>query len=315
MTNIRLYVLLLSFFSTAATIAQPSLHFYSREEYIDKYKDEAITQMMMYGIPASITMAQALLESDDGNSPLAKYANNHFGIKCHKDWNGITFNYDDDAANECFRKYSSVIESYYDHSLFLHSRRWYAELFSLSQTDYKSWAYGLKRAGYATEPRYAELLLDIIEKNNLSKLDHYKYIPIKEPKLNISYAEIKKSSVKNENRVVLFNNNSKYVESFGDETIEYVACELKLNKQHLLKYNELTKDTLLGRGFKIYLEPKKTYCNKEFYIADDSETMYDISQQFGLKEEHLYKLNRMKPGTQPKFGQRIYLAYRKPRKL
>ena len=146
-------------------------HKISVEDYILNYKDVAIDKMRVYGIPASITLAQGILESGSGNSELARKANNHFGIKCHKDWKGKTFHMDDDAKNECFRKYKSPDESYRDHSLFLTTRDRYADLFELDITDYRGWARGLKKAGYATNPKYPQLLIKIIEENRLYEFD------------------------------------------------------------------------------------------------------------------------------------------------
>ena len=157
-----LFLLLFSFQLSAQNM--------TRNEYIDKYKDEAIYQMKKYKIPASITLAQGILESGDGNSELAKKSNNHFGIKCHSDWEGERVYHDDDKKDECFRKYNKVRDSYDDHSEFLLRPR-YAALFEYALTDYKSWAKGLKKAGYATNPNYAKHLIKIIEENELYKLD------------------------------------------------------------------------------------------------------------------------------------------------
>ena len=157
-----LFLLLFSFQLSAQNM--------TRNEYIDKYKDEAIYQMKKYKIPASITLAQGILESGDGNSELAKKSNNHFGIKCHSDWEGERVYHNDDKKNECFRKYNKVRDSYDDHSEFLLRPR-YASLFEYALTDYKSWAKGLKKAGYATNPNYAKHLIKIIEENELHKLD------------------------------------------------------------------------------------------------------------------------------------------------
>lgn len=143
----------------------------TREEYIQKYKSLAVEEMEVYGIPASITMAQALLESDNGNGRLAREGNNHFGIKCKSTWTGATISHDDDAKGECFRKYPSVEASFNDHSEFLDKSARYQDLFKLDPMDYKGWAYGLKQAGYATNPAYAELLIKIIEDNQLYHLD------------------------------------------------------------------------------------------------------------------------------------------------
>jgi hypothetical protein len=143
----------------------------SPSEYIQKYKDCAIEQMLVYNIPASVTLAQGMLESDYGNSPLAKYANNHFGIKCHEDWNGDFYTYDDDAIGEHFRKYPSVDDSYRDHAQFLKSRPWYSFLFNYPRTDYRDWAYGLSKAGYATARDYSVRLISIIQQNHLYQFD------------------------------------------------------------------------------------------------------------------------------------------------
>ena len=143
----------------------------SSQDYIARYKDDAIRDMQKTGVPASITLAQGMYESENGNSRLAREANNHFGIKCHKEWSGPTFIKDDDTKNECFRKYETVLESYDDHSNFLRTRERYRFLFDYEITDYKKWAYGLKKAGYATNPEYANKLIRIIEDNNLNELD------------------------------------------------------------------------------------------------------------------------------------------------
>ena len=143
----------------------------TRLQYINKYKDEAIRQMHKHKIPASITLAQACLESNDGNSTLARKANNHFGIKCHNGWKGKGFKHDDDQKGECFRRYNNAEDSFVDHSYFLISGSRYNSLFDLKITDYKAWAHGLKAAGYATNPKYAQLLIDIIEEYKLYRYD------------------------------------------------------------------------------------------------------------------------------------------------
>ena len=161
-------LLIAAVLNVATLLGQQKL---SREEYIRRYKGLAVEEMDIYGIPASIKMAQALLESDNGNGRLAREANNHFGIKCKSTWTGATISHDDDAAGECFRKYASVEDSYRDHSEFLDRSERYQDLFKLDPLDYKGWAYGLKQAGYATNPQYAELLIKIIEDNRLYLLD------------------------------------------------------------------------------------------------------------------------------------------------
>lgn len=143
----------------------------SANDYISRYKAKAINEMIKHRIPASVILGQGMLESGNGNSNLARNANNHFGIKCHKEWCGETFTMDDDEKNECFRKYETVMQSYEDHSYFLTSRPRYASLFLIPKNDYIAWARGLKNAGYATHPSYAEMLIDVIEKNKLYELD------------------------------------------------------------------------------------------------------------------------------------------------
>ena len=304
-----LLLLILLFFYSVKIFAQPGFRYNTRQDYIELFSEEAIKQMLVHGIPASITLAQGMLESDDGNSPLAKFANNHFGIKCHADWDGNTFLYDDDAKGECFRKYTSVLESYEDHSVFIKSRRWYASLFNLPKSDYKSWAYGLKKAGYATEPRYAEMLIEIIEKNELYRFDKLNCLPGQKPVLtpyltnNICYAPTQ--------RAIIFNNGIKCIEINDDESFEWISYDLKIPKHKLLKFNDYKTDTLLSKGQLIYLEPKKHYNNKEFYFVKPGDTMHSISQLFGVKVEKLYFLNNMHHGQQPNVGQRIYLAYKK----
>lgn len=167
-----LHIMLVVAFAIVALGVNAQQQTITRAEYIERYAPLAVEQQTLYGIPASITLAQGLLESGNGNSRLAKEANNHFGIKCGSSWDGESIRHDDDAAQECFRAYSSVEESYIDHSLILLERKWYRPLFDLDPKDYKAWAHGLKKAGYATNPLYAELLIKIIEDNQLYKYDN-----------------------------------------------------------------------------------------------------------------------------------------------
>jgi len=162
---------IISIILIAAATMQLQAQNLTRQEYINKYKDVAIRQMHKHKIPASIILAQACLESGDGNSTLARKANNHFGIKCHNGWKGKGFKHDDDAKGECFRRYNDPVDSFTDHSYFLISGDRYNSLFDLPINDYKAWAHGLKAAGYATNPKYAKLLIEIIEEYKLYKYD------------------------------------------------------------------------------------------------------------------------------------------------
>jgi hypothetical protein len=156
--------ILFSFFSLAVLGQRLTI-----EEYVEQFKDVAMNEMRRSGVPASITLAQGILESENGNSELVKKSNNHFGIKCKSNWTGESVTHDDDANGECFRAYTNAGDSYRDHSDFLKANQRYASLFKLDAADYAGWARGLKRAGYATNPRYPELLIKYIEQNNLQQ--------------------------------------------------------------------------------------------------------------------------------------------------
>jgi len=284
--------------------AQPAEYKNSPEEYINKYKSEAIREMLMHGVPASITLAQGMLESANGNSPLAIYANNHFGIKCHRGWDGLTFIQDDDTKDECFRKYTNVLDSYSDHSRFLSGRGRYASLFDLKKTDYKGWAKGLKKAGYATNPRYPQLLISLIERYKLYEYDQVKEMPslMPEPDETASVPVLKGRKVQLHNRV-------KYIVVKAGDTYFEIASNLDMMLWQLYKYNDLKKNDKLRVGQVIYLQPKRNRAKRgyEYHVAKRGETMYAISQKYAVKIKSLYRMNRMVEGSQPDPGQRISL--------
>lgn len=285
-------------------VAQPAERRITRSEYIEKYKDDAIQEMHHSGVPASITLAQGILESGDGNSPLALYANNHFGIKCHAAWKGETFIMDDDEKNECFRKYNSAYESFKDHSEFLTSRSRYADLFELNITDYKGWATGLKAAGYATNPKYADLLIALIEKHELNQYDNYAKVPSKQ------LAKNKTSSILAENqskRVIKLRNNVKYTFVSEGDDVASIAADFEMNTWQIYKYNDLNKSDKLKSGEIIYLQPKRNKATEEFHTVKSGESMRDIAQMHGIKLKQLYKKNNMFVGTQPQAGQKLSL--------
>lgn len=283
----------------AGLFAQPSERKFTCMDYVTKYKDDAIREMQMFRVPASITLAQGMLESDNGNSALAVYANNHFGIKCHKEWTGETYTQDDDDTNECFRKYQTVYDSYVDHSQFLKTRKRYAALFELKITDYKGWAKGLKAAGYATAPKYADLLIEIIERYKLYEYDTEEGIPVlaSAPK-----AETGQTVMTISRRDIFLNNNVKYVVVKPGDSVMKIAKEMNMGAWQLYKYNELNKDAKLKTGQMIYIQPKRKKAQEETHTVKQGETMHDISQRYGIKVKALYKLNAMEPGTQPKRG-------------
>lgn len=284
-----------------------------RTEYILKYKDLAIKQMQTHGIPASITLAQACLESADGNSTLAREANNHFGIKCHN-WTGDTFLYDDDTRNECFRKYLTVEQSYQDHSDFLRYRERYKFLFDLDPTDYKSWAEGLKKAGYATNPSYAQSLIKIIEDYNLSQYDHMTGSVPLSPKEIIADKEFKPVETSSLYKISLTRelfkkNGVAYIIGNHMDTYENIAREYSLFTKELLRFNDLDRSQPIQDGTVIYVEKKRAKGDKflEKHIAEQGDTMYDISQKYGIRLNDLYKMNNMKKGVRIYDGQEIKL--------
>ncbi|MEY1639934.1 glucosaminidase domain-containing protein [Tenuifilum osseticum] len=285
----------------------------SREEYISMYSHIAVNNMKQFGVPASITLAQAMLESDNGNSTLAVKANNHFGIKCHKDWTGATIYHDDDRKGECFRKYKNPEQSFNDHSLFLRGGKRYAFLFDLTPTDYKAWAHGLKKAGYATNPKYAELLIKIIEDNELFRFDQGITVAIKPPKTVVTDWDNYEIDLY-KTRPVFTRNRVKYIVAKDGDTFESLARELDLMPWQLYRYNDLTRDSVIRPGQELYIQPKRWKADRSnpVHTAEEGETMYKISQMYGVKLKSLYRKNRMKPGDEPEVGQLIYLRKRKP---
>ena len=261
--------------------------------YIDKYKDWAIEQMKNYRIPASITLAQGLLESNAGRSTLATEANNHFGIKCGGSWTGPSVLRNDDAPNEKFRKYRSARESFIDHSIFLQGRR-YQGLYSLRITDYRGWARGLKAAGYATSPTYAESLIRIIEMYGLSQFDSGKYTLLTQ----------KKGVVDNDpfylNHVVYRNNKNYFIVVEPGDNMATISEKTGVSLKDLYNFNDLPKDYAATAGDLIYLQKKRKCASKDFkdypiHIVEPNQSMHDICQLYGIRLKSLYKLNKMQP--------------------
>lgn len=289
--------------------AQPAEYKITRPEYVEKYKDIAIKEMLENGIPASITLAQGILESDAGNSALAMYANNHFGIKCHKDWTGEKYIQDDDAKDECFRKYKEAEASFDDHSEFLKTRGRYAFLFELRKTDYKGWAEGLKEAGYATDKNYADRLIKLVDDYKLHQYDRMQEIAIDKPKKKTEPQIIKPTTATfSSARKLFLNNRIKYVVVQDGDTYYKIAHDLDMRLWQLHNYNETGKQTCLQVGDIVYLQPKRRHSRKEeMHTARFGETMYYISQLYGIKMRHLYKMNNMTDGQEPVAEQKIFL--------
>lgn len=292
---------------------------YTTIQYVEMWKETAVLQMNKHKIPASITLAQGILESANGNSKLAKEANNHFGIKCHKVWRGATFIQDDDTKDECFRSYKSAMASYNDHSLFLVGRKRYAALFELKLRDYKGWAKGLKSAGYATNPKYAHLLINLIERFNLDQYDQKKNQNFKltksKPDTNLESTitkPAKKTTVVKDYKTIKGHSNSeiiqiqtgvhkvksnknkvKYIVVREGDTFYRIAKELQLTINQLYKYNEFKNKDVLEVGDIIFVGPKRSKALKknEMYICDRNISLREIAHEEGLKLKSLMKLN------------------------
>lgn len=281
----------------------------ARAAYIEKYAELAVREMKRSGIPASITMAQALLESNNGRSDLALSANNHFGIKCHLTWEGRRFYYDDDQENDCFRAYKSAEESFEDHSLFLMTRDRYAFLFDLDPTDYKAWSKGLKTAGYATNPRYADLLIKIIEDNKLYRLDHM--IPANGLSKNEVYVLTEPENLPDHIPMheIHTRNRIKFVVAGPEDNIASLTEKYHLFKWEIRKYNEIPRNRDLQTGQIVYLQPKRKQAERgyDIHYTETGDSWYSISQLYGVKLKWLYKRNNAQPGESVEPGQEIYL--------
>ncbi len=335
----RLFLILIftltSFFSFSQKI--------TTEQYIAKYKDIAIREMLASGIPASITLAQGILESQNGNSRLAVKANNHFGIKCHSSWTGKKIYKDDDKKHECFRHYKTAEQSFIDHTNFIKNGRRYQFLFEYKTTNYKAWAKGLKKAGYATNPKYPQLLISLIERYNLSQYDK---IVKKTNKDNNLIADNKKTDKKKKHhkhkknkkdkkrkgqhlgdvdnftfnpfgREIKTTNRVDYIIAKQGDTFFKLAKEFDMMTWEIHKYNDLPKTATLKAGQRIYLKPKRNKAERgnETYIVKQGDTMYSISQKFAVKLKKLYRKNNMKLDEKISTGQKIWLRKRKPQNM
>ena len=297
----------------------------TREEYIEKYKAIAIAHMEYYGIPASITMAQGILESNNGNSQLSRSSNNHFGIKCKKDWTGEKVYHDDDAKGECFRKYPSVEASYRDHAEFLDKSPRYDSLFVYSSTDYRSWARGLKAAGYATAPDYAERLVRIIEENQLYLLDkengatlyaEWKSTP--SPTIENEIVPLGREDGINPNafRVTInahrgYNvyktNNVYYVLAKEEDRYEHIASLFAVSAKSLRNFNDVAAGSQPAKGDIVFIERKRKCWegNVLQHTVRHDESLHQIAQAYGIRLRSLARLNRLKVSASVSNGQTL----------
>ena len=310
----RLLLVLMTVLLSIGAAKNPKL------DYIDKYSDIAIKEMKRTGVPASITLAQGILESNAGQSVLATKGNNHFGIKCHNDWKGKTMKMDDNAPKECFRVYPNAEASFRDHSDFLRSRDRYKSLFELQQTDYKGWARGLKKAGYATDPGYADKLITLIEDYELYRFDKGVKVSVKppleieepkvvqlEPRPGMKYQESVTFSTA---RKVYSQNGVPFVYSEAGETYASIAASNGLFLKELLKFNDHEQELALEPGTMVYLARKKAQgpvgVNK-YVVEKDGETLRDIAQRFGIRYAALQKLNIVLYGKTLEEGDTVIL--------
>ncbi len=298
-----------------------------QEIYIEQFATLAVEEMYRSGVPASITLAQGLLESGYGLSELAVKGNNHFGIKCHNNWTGKKMYYDDDRKGECFRVYPSPEQSYRDHSDFLRYRDRYKFLFDYKVTDYKSWANGLKKAGYATDPAYPKKLINLIETYELYEYDKkpasfaksdkkarrnqeksgkkVKEVAVSEQELPKSPNEIEQvDALTNEQRQdfhfsmtreVYTRNGVPFVKTVEGETLASIAASNNLFVRELIKFNDLIKEGPVAPGTELYLKPKKKQAVKglDKHVVEGKDSMRGISQRYGVRLKSLLKMNGM----------------------
>ena len=301
------------------------------EEYIQTYKDIAMREMREHKIPASITLAQGILESASGNSALAREAKNHFGIKCHKGWEGDTYIMDDDEKDECFRKYDNVEDSFRDHSEFLCTRGRYSSLFDLDITDYEGWAKGLKAAGYATNPKYAQLLIDRIELYNLSRYDQIALGLMKDEtgpeeldeemekmreELNeFAYSPADRSifplvDMTKEKRFIYENNGVRFVFAKEGETPEQMAKDFNIKLKRFCDYNLISRpdEMVFHSGDVVYLEKlrNKNWSAKK-HTVEEGETLRDVALRFAVKPNKILRKNGLKEGARISEGMVLWL--------
>jgi LysM repeat protein len=286
------------------------------EAYIAKYKDLAVKEMKRMGVPAAVTLAQGLLETENGNSVLLKKSNNHFGIKCKSSWSGDGVSHDDDAPGECFRTYKTAEDSYRDHSNYLRGSDRYAFLFQLDPADYKAWAKGLKRAGYATNPHYPEILIKSIEDYNLQqytlaaikdvpKFDHSKYQDDKEETAGENGNDNTNVVGITENTTEV--NGAKCVYAKQGTSLLAIATNHDVQLSRLLEFNDMDEDGLLKKDQVIYLERKEKKGAAEYYVVQKGETLHDVSQNAGVQLQYVLEYNSLSKGSLITAGTKVYL--------
>jgi LysM repeat protein len=284
--------------SSAQTQQQKTL----AEAYLQKYASLAVKEMQRSGVPASITLAQGMLESSYGNSELAVKANNHFGIQCHDDWTGKSYEHMDAGELRQFRQYKSVLESYADHSDFLANKSRYSALFKLDRTDYKAWANGLKQAGYAEDPDYASKLIRMIEMFRLYEYDNVKESPEEAPRQL-------RTNRYNLSREVFSRNGVPYIYAYAGEKYSDIARQYGLFLSEVLSFNDVAADCEIPSDAVVYIRAKKRKAAKgnDEYVVEEGMGMREISQKFAVKLKRLYRMNSVDEGYVPQVGETIKL--------
>lgn len=342
----KIFLLLTVFFAYVMFAAQPKMEEKSPSDaYLEKYAGYAVEEMHRSGVPASITLAQGMLESNYGRSELAVNANNHFGIQCHSSWTGARYTATDSGEQRDFRKYENALGSYHDHSQFLSGNKRYKSLFELDRSDYKGWAEGLQKAGYAEDPAYAAKLISVIERYGLDKYDTMTEVPSagkgktgkKEkkdkqdkkdrPNRNVNYEPAKQNKVVvvvdekplnerekklhryNLSREMYSQNGVPFIYSCAGETYADIAKQYNLFVKEILRYNDADSDCELPYGTVVYLQAKKSKAAKgyEEYVVEEGMGMWEISQKFGVKENKLRKKNGFAADHEPVIGDVIVL--------
>lgn len=328
MRNSRIILLLMCLMAGIAGRAQDDA---TIRQYIDNYKDLAILEMQRTGVPASIKLAQGIHETMAGTSDLVRRSNNHFGIKCKSNWTGESVSHDDDARGECFRKYSSSMDSYKDHSNFLKGSSRYAPLFNLDPLDYKEWAYGLKKAGYATNPRYPQVIIRLIEDYHLQD---YSLIALGKmaPADGEQFAKV---SADVNTPVAAVARNAEPVTVIEEEQPDYPSGEFRINDTKVIyarkgtsllaiaqqyniplarifEFNEMEKTESLEADQLIYLQRKRKTGDNEFHRVKPGETLQDIARKEAIRLEALLEYNYLAINNRPAPGEQLYLHKKAP---
>ncbi len=311
----RLFVSILLFLSVSICASAQKI---TIEEYIEQYKDIAIREMKRMGVPAAITLAQGILETENGNSDLVKRSNNHFGIKCKDSWTGGRVYHDDDASGECFRAYANAEDSYRDHSNYLRGSKRYESLFSLEATDYKRWAYGIKKAGYATNPRYPEILIKNIELYNLQQytLAGIDEIPKFEKNTEKGLPELKEDKVMSSEETtpgsdvmerVIIINKTKCIFAKKGTSLLAIAIKNNISLIKLMEFNDLEEEGILDKDQYVYLHKKLKTGDKEFYIVQPGETLHDVAQKKAVQLRFLKEYNNLSYDGELNAGTKLFL--------